>query len=234
MSEQSTVDAPPSATPGSGTNTKFFDRFLNTVERVGNKLPEPFTLFLGLFLLTGIISTILAWQGATVQVPGAEEATEIHGLFTGEGLTWLTTTMGSNYIGFPPLVTVLPILLAVGVAEKTGFLAVAVRSVFGSAPRWLLPYVVGFVGVIGSIMADSAFVVIPPLAALVFKAVGRHPVAGLIGGFAAAGAGYSTSIVPTSLDALFAGITMSVMEALPGYEFSEVNPVSNYYFNIAS
>lgn len=220
--------------PPQETNSKFFDRFLNTVERVGNKLPEPFTLFLGLFLITGIISTILAWQGTTVQVPGSEEVTEIHGLFTAEGLTWLTTTMGDNYLGFPPLVTVLPILLAVGVSEKTGFLAVAVRSIFGSAPRWFLPYVVGFVGVAGSIMADSAFVVIPPLAALVFKAVGRHPVAGLIGGFAAAGAGYSTSIVPTSLDALFAGITMSVMDALPGYEFSEVNPVSNYYFNIVS
>lgn len=211
-----------------------FDRFLATVERLGNKLPEPFTLFLGLFLITGVISTIFAFMDMRVQVPGADKETVIRGLFTGEGMSWLTTTMGENYIGFPPLVTVLPILLAVGVAEKTGFLAVAVRKLFGAAPGWLLPYVVGFVGVVGSIMADSAFVVIPPLAALVFKAVGRHPVAGLIGGFAAAGAGYSTSIVPTSLDALFAGITTKVMESLPNTSYAPVNPVSNYYFNIAS
>ncbi len=83
-------------------------------------------------------------------------------------------------------------------------------------------------------MADSAFIIIPPLAALVFKAAGRHPMAGLIGGFAATGAGYSTSIVPTSLDALFAGITTSVMETLPGVEYQAVNPVSNYYFNIVA
>jgi aminobenzoyl-glutamate transport protein len=83
-------------------------------------------------------------------------------------------------------------------------------------------------------MADSAFVVVPPLAALVFKAAGRHPVAGLLGGFAAAGAGYSTNIFPTSLDALFAGITTSVMDALPNFEFTAVNPVSNWFFNIAS
>ncbi|MBU5900620.1 AbgT family transporter, partial [Vibrio cholerae O1] len=70
-------------------------------------------------------------------------------------------------------------------------------------PRWLMPYAVGFVGVVGSIMGDSAFIMIPRLAALVFNAAGRHPMAGLIGGFAATGAGYSTSIVPTSLDALF-------------------------------
>lgn len=76
--------------------------------------------------------------------------------------------------------------------------------------------------------------VVPPLAALVFKAAGRHPVAGLLGGFAAAGAGYSTNIFPTSLDALFAGITTSVMDALPDFEFTSVNPVSNWFFNIAS
>ena len=212
----------------------FGQRMLDGIERVGNKLPEPFTLFLGLFLLTGAVSTAMALADVSVSIPGGDETVAIKGLFTGEGLSWLTTTMGDNYIGFPPLATVLPILLAVGVAEKSGMLAAAVRVAFGSSPRWLLPYAVGFVGVVGSIMADSAFIIIPPLAALVFKAAGRHPMAGLIGGFAATGAGYSTSIVPTSLDALFAGITTSVMDTLPGTEYSAVNPVSNYYFNIAA
>lgn len=211
-------------------------RMLDGVEKIGNKLPEPFTLFLALFLITGVVSTAMAMAGVSVEVPGKEgpETIAIKGLFTGEGLAWFTTMLGDNYIGFPPLVTVLPILLAVGVAEKTGMLAAMVRVAFGSSPRWLLPYAVGLVGVTGSIMADSAFVVIPPLAALVFKAAGRHPVAGLLGGFAAVGAGYSTALVPTSLDALFAGITTSVMNSLPGQDYAAVNPVSNYWFNIAS
>lgn len=209
-------------------------RLLDWVENVGNKLPEPFTLFLGLFIITGLVSTAMAMAGVSVTIPGDDETIAIKGLFTGEGLSWLTTTMGENYLGFPPLATVLPILLAVGVAEKSGMLAAAVRIAFGRSPRWLLPYAVGFVGVTGSIMSDSAFIIIPPLAALVFKAAGRHPMAGLIGGFAATGAGYSTLIVPTSLDALFAGITTSVMDTLPNTDFTAVNPVSNYYFNIAS
>ncbi|MGR6092029.1 AbgT family transporter [Brevibacterium sp. CSND-B09] len=212
----------------------FGQRTLDWIERIGNKLPEPFTLFFGLFIITGLVSTAMAMADVTVAIPGGDEAIAIKGLFTGEGLAWLTTTMGDNYIGFPPLATVLPILLAVGVAEKSGMLAAAVRIAFGKSPKWLLPYAVGFVGVVGSIMADSAFVIIPPLAALVFKAAGRHPMAGLIGGFAATGAGYSTSIVPTSLDALFAGITTSVMETLPNTDYTAVNAVSNYYFNIAS
>ena len=209
-------------------------RLLDWVEDVGNKLPEPFTLFLGLFLITGLVSTAMAMGGVSVTIPGDDETIAVKGLFTGEGLSWLTTTLGENYLGFPPLATVLPILLAVGVAEKSGMLAAAVRIAFGKSPRWLLPYAVGFVGVTGSIMSDSAFIIIPPLAALVFKAAGRHPMAGLIGGFAATGAGYSTSIVPTSLDALFAGITTSVMDTLPNADYTAVNPISNYYFNIAA
>ena len=212
------------------------DRFLTGIERVGNKLPEPFALFTVLFLITAVVSTAMAWAGVVVQVPGKEDPVVIQGLFTGDGIAWFTTTLGENYIGFPPLVTVATILLAIGIAEKSGFLAAAIRFAIGSAPRWMLPYTVGFVGVVGSIMADSAFVVIPPLAALAFKAAGRHPVAGLLGGFAAAGAGYSTNIFPTSLDALFAGITNAVIPTVPALAetATEVNPLSNYYFNIVS
>ncbi|KNC18419.1 P-aminobenzoyl-glutamate transporter [Arthrobacter sp. RIT-PI-e] len=209
------------------------DRFLTGVERIGNKLPDPFMLFVILFAVTAVVTTGMALADVTVQVPGAEEATVIRGLFTGEGVAWLTENIGANYLGFPPLATVLPILLAVGVAEKSGLLGALIRRVFGSAPRWALPYAVGFVGVVGSVMSDSAFVVIPPLAALVFKAAGRHPVAGLLGGFAAAGAGYSTNLLVTSLDALFAGITTAVTENLPD-PGAPVTPLSNYYFNIAS
>ncbi|WP_342372376.1 AbgT family transporter [Propioniciclava soli] len=212
------------------------DRLLSGLEAAGNKLPQPFNLFLWLFGIVGVVGTIAAWAGVSVQVPGAEEVTPVRGLFTGEGLAWFTANLGPNYLGFPPLVTVLPILLAIGIAEKTGFLSAAIRAAIGSAPRWLLPYMVGFLGVVGSIMADSVFVILPPLAALAFAAVGRHPVAGLLGGFAAAGAGYSTSIFPTSLDALFAGITNAVLPTVPTVEAAAapVNPVSNYYFNIVA
>lgn len=209
------------------------DKFLTGVERVGNKLPDPFMLFIILFGITAVVSTLMAWANVSVQLPGSEDVTEIRGFFTGEGLSWFTQNLGPNYLGFPPLATVLPILLAVGVAEKSGMLAAMIRRAFGSAPRWALPYAVGVVGVLGSIMSDAAFVVIPPLAALVFKAAGRHPVAGLLGGFAAAGAGYSTTMLVTSLDALFAGITTAVTEGLPN-PGSPVTPLSNYFFNFVS
>lgn len=211
------------------------DRLLAGIERVGNKVPDPFLLFLGLFAVVGVLSTALAVGGTSVTIPGAEEPTVVRGLFTGEGMTWLTTNLGANFIQFPPLLTVVTILLAVTVAERTGLLAAVIRISLGSAPRWLLPYAVGLVGVTASVMADASMIVVPPLAAMVFKAAGRHPIAGLVGGFAAAGAGYSTSPLVTTLDALFAGITEAIVAPLPAaVAGAAVTPVSNFYFNLVS
>lgn len=233
MNSQNTDNQLP--TQKRSTKQRLTDRFLDGVERIGNRIPEPFSLFLWLFLITGVVSTVMALFDVQVSVPGSTEGPiVVKGLFTGEGLTWLTTTLAENYVGFPPLATVLVILLAVGVAEKSGLLATAVTAGFRRSPRWVMPYLVGLVGVSASVMGDAAFVVVPPLAAYVFKAAGRHPVAGLLGSFAAVGAGYSTSIVPTTLDALFAGITTAVMDSLGGFDYQAVTPLSNYYFNIAS
>ncbi|SNS16695.1 aminobenzoyl-glutamate transport protein [Geodermatophilus pulveris] len=215
---------------GSRTRT---DRVLGGIERVGNKIPEPFVLFVGLFAVLAVISTGMALAGVQAQVEGADEPTVVRGLFTVEGLRWLTTTLVDNFVGFPPLGTVVVILLAVGIAQSSGLLSTLIKRSFSGWPSWALPYAVALVGTIGSVMADSVMIVLPPLAAMVFAAAGRHPVAGLLGAFAAAGAGYSTSMVVTSLDALFAGITSAVTGSLPD-PGTPVTPVSNWYFNIAS
>lgn len=240
MTDATEPTTPTSTTPTQPSDTdpprraSATDKVLAGIEKVGNALPEPFTLFLLLFLITGIISTAMAWAGAEVQVPGSDDIRQIKGLFTKEGLAWFTVNIGENYVGFPPLAYVLPIILAVGIAERSGMLSALIRSLFGSANTVVLPYAVGIIGVSASLIADPAFIVIPPLAAMVFQAAGRHPVAGLLGGFASVGAGYATSLLPGSLDALFAGITNSVMESLPGIDTNEVTVVSNYWFNLAS
>ncbi|WP_432562146.1 AbgT family transporter [Kineococcus sp. SYSU DK003] len=209
------------------------ERVLGGIERAGNKIPEPFLLFLLLFGILAVASSVMAWAGVTVTVPGSEETNEIRGFLTVEGIRWFTTTVVDNFVSFPPLGTVVVILLAVGLAQSSGLMSALVKKAFSGAPRWLLPYAVSFIGIVGSVMADSVMLVIPPLAAMVFKAVGRHPVAGLLGAFAAAGAGYSTSVVVTSLDALFAGITESVAATLPDAG-TPVTPISNYFYNIAA
>jgi aminobenzoyl-glutamate transport protein len=209
------------------------DRVLDRIERTGNRLPEPFMLFVLLTLVVAVVSSVMAAFGVSVTIPGETEVTPIRGTFSGAGLEFFFTGLAENFIGFPPLRTVVTIMLAVGLAERTGMLAALIRLAFSRAPRWLLPYALGFIGVSANVMSDSAFIIIPPLAAIVFKAAGRHPVAGLIGGFASVGAGYSTSLLVTSLDALFAGITNGVAATLPDAG-TAVTPISNYYYNAVS
>ncbi|GAB3460063.1 AbgT family transporter [Kineococcus endophyticus] len=208
------------------------DRLLGGVERVGNRIPEPFVLFVGLFVVLAVASTVMALTSTTVRLPGAEESQAVRGFFTGEGVRWFTTTLVENFTSFPPLGTVVVILLAVGLAQRSGLMSALIKTAFSGAPRWVLPYLVAAVCMVGHVMADSVMIVVPPLAAMVFKAAGRHPVAGLLGAFAAAGAAYSTSFVVTSLDALFAGITQSVTASLPD-PGTPVTPVSNWFYNIA-
>lgn len=209
------------------------DRVLNLIERVGNRLPEPFLLFGILLVIVTVVSTVVAQLGVSVRVPGDDQEVPVRGALTGPGMEFLFTSVPENFIGFPPLETVVTIMLGVGLAERTGLLTALIRSAFGSSPRWILPYAVGLVGVAASVMADSAMIIVPPLAAIVFQAAGRHPVAGLLGGFAAAGAGFSTSPLVTSLDGLFAGISNSVAETMPQV-VTTVTPISNYYYNLAS
>ncbi|NIZ92149.1 AbgT family transporter [Kineococcus rubinsiae] len=208
------------------------DRLLGGVERAGNRIPEPFVLFLGLFSVLAVASTAMAAASVEVEVPGSGQVQAVRGLFTVEGVRWLTTNLVDNFVSFPPLGTVVVILLAVGLAQRSGLFAALIKVAFAGAPSWALPYAVAAVCMVGHVMADSVMIVIPPLAAMVFKAAGRHPVAGLLGAFAAAGAAYSTSFVVTSLDALFSGITSSVAASLPDAG-TPVTPVSNWYYNIA-
>ncbi|WP_017546428.1 AbgT family transporter [Nocardiopsis prasina] len=218
------------------TRPGFLTRSLDNIERLGNKIPDPFVLFLLLFALVAVASSALSALGATYVVPGSEDgAQEIRGFFTAEGLTWLTTNLVPNFIGFPPLGVVLTILLGVGIAQRTGLLNTLVRRAFSGAPQWLLPYVAALVAVSGSIMSDAAMVVIPPLAAMVFKAAGRHPVAGLLGSFAAAMAAFSCSPFITSTDALLSGITNTAAASVEGLGTTHVSPISNHFltFTIA-
>ncbi|MGW0930748.1 AbgT family transporter [Streptomyces sp. NPDC002644] len=219
---------------GDGTAATLLDRVLGGIERAGNKLPHPVLLFVFLFLLLGVVSTLLHWAGATVTVPGTSDTLQVRGLFTGEGVRWLLENFIPNFTGFPSLGTVLLMMAAVGVAEQTGLLESTVRISIGRAPRALVPYLVAFVAAQGHMMSDVAILIIPPLAALVFKGCGRNPIAGLIGGFACVCAGYAAGFTVGALDALYVGITEKAAQVLPGGEDAPTHILVNYFFTASA
>jgi aminobenzoyl-glutamate transport protein len=218
----------------STATTTRLDRVLGTVERVGNRVPHPFVLFAYLLAIVAVASTVLDLVGVSVRVPGTDQATPVKGLLTGEGMTWFLSTFVENFMSFPPLGNVVIMLLAVGVAEQSGLLKAAITAIFARAPRSVLPYVVAFVAAQGHVMSDPSMIVIPPLAALVFLAAGRHPLAGMLGAFACTTAGYSSGILLGSLDALLSGITTTSAKIVGNLDTTPVNIASNWWISIAT
>ncbi|MET8469385.1 AbgT family transporter [Streptomyces sp. NPDC006422] len=216
------------------TRAGFIDKAMSGIERVGNRLPHPVLLFLGLFALVGAASTVLAATGATVRIPGEDKTVAVQGVFTGDGVVWLLENFIPNFTGFPSLGTVLLMMAAVGVAERTGLLETMVRASISRAPKWLLPYLVAFVAAQAHLMSDVAILVIPPLAALVFKNAGRNPVAGLIGGFACVCAGYAAGFSIGALDALYTGITHQAAQVLPQGADAPTHILINYFYTASA
>lgn len=208
------------------------ERFLNLIERVGNKLPDPFVLFLLLAALVIVASFVFKLFGASVTHPGTGEDIPVRSLISGDGVEFILTSMLDNFTGFAPLGLVLVIMLGIGLAEKVGLLDVAIRKTVLKAPVVLLPYVAVFIGIMGNIASDAAVVIIPPLTAIVFYKAGRHPIAGLAAGFAGAGAGFTANLLITGTDALLAGISTEAARIMD--ESMTISPVVNWYFNMVS
>ena len=206
--------------------------FLGTIERVGNALPHPFILFL---IITGILvaaAAILSLIGVEVTNPTTGDVVAVQSLLNKAGLEWFMTKMVSNFSSFAALGVVLAMQMAIGVAEGSGLLTTAMRRAILGVPTWLLTGVVIFLGINGSIASEASIIFIPPLAATAFWAAGKHPLAGLIAGYAAVNAGFTANIMITATDALLYPVTEETAKMIdPAYTTTVAN---NWYFMIAS
>jgi aminobenzoyl-glutamate transport protein len=202
-------------------------RFLDGVERTGNALPDPVTLFALMIVLVVIASVIAAAAGVAVPHPGTGDVVEAKSLLAADQIQRLLVEMPKTFTSFAPLGYVLLVMLGVGVAEKTGFLTVALRSlVSGVSPRLITAALV-FAGIMSSLAADAGYVVLIPLGAAIFMGAGRHPVAGLAAGFAGVAGGFSSNLILTPLDPLLAGITQEAARLVAADYVVEVT--ANYY-----
>ncbi|WP_209121406.1 AbgT family transporter [Alkalihalobacillus sp. BA299] len=207
-------------------------RLLDVVERVGNKLPHPFILFVYLALFIIVLSAIVSMFGVKVVHPGTQEELAIRSLISGEGLNYIISSMLTNFTGFRPLGLVLVMMLGIGLAQQVGLIQTFMRKAILNAPAKLVTYAVLFAGVIGNLASDAAFIIVPPLAAMVFYGLGRHPLAGLAAGFAGAGAGFTANIFIAGTDALLSGISTEVATTIDPNIV--VTPIDNWFFMIAS
>lgn len=220
--------APRSAGPGA------LARVLDAIERAGNALPDTMTLFTLLAVAVLVASWIAASLGVSVTHPRDGSTIAVVNLLDAAGLRRIFTDAVKNFMNFAPLGTVLVAMIGIGVAERTGMLAVALRGLVSGIPRGLLTPTVIFAGVLSHLAADAGIVLMPPLGAMLFAAAGRHPLAGLAAAFAGVCGGFSANVLPSTLDVLLVGFTQEAVNAsklLPGYS---VQVLGNYWFLFAA
>jgi len=210
---------------------KWSTRLFSLIERIGNKLPDPLVLFVTLALIVMVLSAVANTLGASVEHPQTGEVEHVQSLLSADGIQFILTSMLDNFTGFAPLGLVLVLMLGIGLVEQVGYLDYAIRISVSRVRASLIPYVAVFIGIMGNIASDAAMVLIPPLMALAFYKLGRHPIAGIVAGFAGAGAGFTANLLVVGTDSLLAGITTEAARIID--DSIVVAPVANWYFNIA-
>ncbi|WP_326609828.1 AbgT family transporter [Streptomyces scopuliridis] len=225
--------APAATATDDGTRLPRIVRAMAVIERAGNALPHPFWLFWILSALLAVISAILAAADVSVVSPSDHKTVTVQNLLSGDGLAMAVSTMIENFATFPPMATIVVVIMGVAVAERTGFLAALMRVGVSRVPASWVVFAVAFAGTVSHVASAAAYIILVPLGGLAFRAVGRSPILGVVVAYTSIASGYDASPVPTPNDAIFAGITTAAARIVGGDD-AYVSPLSNWFFNIAS
>lgn len=203
-------------------------RTLDWIERVGNGLPDPVVIFLWLTLALVLASVIGAAAGWAAVHPASGDLLVAQSLLSAENIRRLLVEMPQTFAAFPPLGLVLVVMLGAAVAERSGLFAAAIgRAVRNVRPAWLTP-VTFATALLSHHAADAAYVVLIPLAAMVYRQAGRHPLVGIAVAYAGISGAFAANVLPGQFDVLILGITQSAAQLLePG---RPLNPLGNWWF----
>ncbi|RDX35788.1 AbgT family transporter [Kangiella sp. HD9-110m-PIT-SAG07] len=207
-------------------------RFLNGIERVGNKLPDPAIIFLVAMITIWILSWLFSGVDFSAIDPRTGESIVVKNLLTGDSLANFLSTMVKTFTGFAPLGVVLVAMLGVGVAEHSGYINTGIKLMLKRTPKALLTPMIILVGIVSHTATDAGYVLVIPLAGVIFYAMGRHPLAGIAAAFAGVSGGFSANFIPSGIDPLLQSFTQSSAQIIE--EGMQVNPLNNYFFTSVS
>ncbi|WP_432755970.1 AbgT family transporter [Staphylococcus pseudoxylosus] len=208
------------------------NRFLNIVEKVGNRLPDPSILFFLMCLGLAVLTWIISFFPITVKHPGTGDTIAIKSILSSDGLSMILNDAVNNFSEFPALGLVLAVMLGIGVSEKTGYFDKLMIQVVHKAPKKIIIPVIILVGILGNAAGDAATIVLPPLTAMVFIKLGYHPIAGLAMAYASALGGFSANVMIGMSDALLYAFTEPAAKIVS--DNVHVNVAMNWYFIAAS
>ena len=160
------------------------------------------------------------------------EVIAVKNLLSADGIRWIYTNVESNFVKFPPLALVLVIMVGIGVAEGSGLFTVLVRQLVLGAPPKLITAAIVTAGIFSHLASEVGYVILIPLGAMIFHALGRHPMAGFAAAFAGVSAGFGSNFLIGSVDPILAGLSTSAAHIID--PAININPMVNYYFMVVS
>lgn len=215
-------------------------RTLDVVEKVGNGLPHPTTMFILFTIILMVISYITAKMGVKVSYETydiftkslVKKETEAINLLSSDSIRFMYTSVIKNFTNFIALGTVFTIIMGVGVADGSGFMSVVLKKIVAITPKKAVTATIIFLGIISNVASSTGYVVLVPLGAILFMSFGRHPIAGLAATFAGVSGGWSANLLIGTNDPVFAGMSTEAARMLdPNYT---VLPTGNWFFMVAS
>lgn len=212
--------------------TKIFNKSLDFIEYIGNKLPHPATLFALLAFAVALLSLVGACLDWTAIHPADNSEIKVKNLLNSDGLRWIYTNVTFNFVNFPPLGYVLAVMIGIGVAEGSGLFTALIRALVLSAPKSMITFALVFTGILSHIASEAGYVILIPLGAMLFHALGRHPIAGLAAAFSGVSGGFGANFLIGSVDPILAGLSQSAAQIIdPNIK---INAAVNFYFMFAS
>jgi aminobenzoyl-glutamate transport protein len=237
MSEERSIGslAEPTAAPKS-----FLQKLLDGVERVGNKVPHPAVIF---FILSGLVialshlfyllGTSVDYEVVNPQTHQVDHATAtVNSLLSGDGIRFMLTSMVRNFTNFGPVGIILVVMIGVGLAEQAGLMTAFIKKIVQVTPRKAVTWILVTLGVLASIAADAAYLILIPLGAAAFLSLGRHPLAGLAAAFSGVAAVFGVNFLIVPIDPVLTEITNDAIHLLnPTYS---IHLAANFYFGVVS
>ncbi len=150
-------------------------------------------------------------------------------LVSGEGVYWMLSSMLRNFASLPALPLVFCGMIGIGLAEKFGFFSALMRLIALNAPSWLLTPVIVFIGANASVASDAGYIILPPLAAALYAAVGRSPIAGMAAAFCGVSGGFGGGFFPTAGDGFLAGVATQAAHIIDP-KYPDVLATHNLFF----
>ncbi|MBP5684241.1 MAG: AbgT family transporter [Bacilli bacterium] len=201
---------------------------------------HPITTYLLLILLVFCVSFVLhifklqtTYSIININTLKVEQITsEVSNLLSFNEIKNIVSNTTKNFVSFAPLCMYLVAAIGLAVCESSGFLDMLFKRVFSKIPNKWVTFLIILISTISSIINEVGFVLLIPIAALIYKSKKRNPMAGVVAAFAGTSFGYGTTIFFGSIDALMIPYTRIASRIIDPSFY--VNMSSNLFIMIIS